>query len=78
MRGITTMFMCEIKDSLRSQITPMILVSFTTGSGAMHAAPVPVVEETNFLGVIFNRKLFFISRIKQKINAQKLKACCES
>jgi len=31
----------------------------------MHGTPIPVIEETKFLGIIFDRKLTFIPHIRQ-------------
>ena len=47
----------------------------------LDGTPIPVVEETKFLGVIFDKKLTFISHIKKlKAKCQKalnlLKSCC--
>ena len=47
----------------------------------LDGTPIPVVEETNFLGVIFDKKLTFIPHIKKlKAKCQKalnlLRSCC--
>ena len=45
----------------------------------LNGTPVPVIEETKLLGVVFDRKLSFIPHIKHlKDKCTKAFTCCES